>query len=72
MDLLANDGVGVLQDRNTLRRDLADDPHAEAGAGERLTPHDLVGQTELVAETADLVLEQRPQRLDQFQRHVLG
>ena len=25
------------------RRDLADDPHAEAGAGERLAPHDLLG-----------------------------
>ena len=55
-----------------LGRDLADDPHAEAGPGERLAPHHLVGQAELDAEAADLVLEQVAQRLDQLQRHVLG
>ena len=53
-------------------RHLADDPHAQARAGERLAPDDLVGQAELGAEPADLVLEQAAQRLDQLQRHVLG
>ena len=35
-------------DRDLVGRDLADDAHAEPGPGERLAPHDLVGQAELV------------------------
>ena len=45
---------------------------AEAGPGEGLAPHDLVGQAELGADAADLVLEQAPQRLDQLEVHVVG
>ena len=52
--------------------DLAQDAHAQAGPGERLTQHDLVGQAELLAELADLVLEQVAQRFDELQRHVVG
>ena len=40
-----------------------------AGNGWR---HDLRGQAQLLAHPAHLVLEQRPQRLDQLERHVLG
>ena len=42
------------------------------GPGNGWRQHDLVGQAELAAEPAHLVLEQRAQRLDQLQRHVLG
>ena len=68
VDLLANDRVGMLQDRDPLGRDLADDPHRQTRARERLAPDDLVGQAELVAEPAHLVLEQAAQRLDELAR----
>ena len=42
------------------------------GPGERLAPHDLLGQAQLLADLAHLVLEQRPQRLDELEVHVLG
>ena len=71
-DLLAHDRVGLLQDRDLLGRHLADDPHAQPRTGERLAPHDLVGQAELGADRAHLVLEQITQRLHQLERHVLG
>ena len=44
----------------------------EAGTGERLAPHDLLRQSELLADGAHLVLEQQPQRLDQLEVHVVG
>ncbi len=64
---LADDCVSLLQQRHSFRGDLADDPHAEAGPGERLTPHHLVGQAEFEAELADLVLEELAQRLDELE-----
>ena len=42
------------------------------GPGERLAPDDLGGQAELLADQADLVLEQRAQRLDQLELEVVG
>ena len=58
-DLLAHDRVGAAQDLELLVRDVADDAHGEARARERLAVHDLVGQAELGADRAHLVLEQR-------------
>ena len=58
-DLLAHDRVGAPQRLELLVRDLADDAHGEAGARERLAVDDLVGQAELGAHRADLVLEER-------------
>ena len=52
--------------------DLADDADRQAGARERLPPNDLLGQTELAAHRADLVLEQQPQRLDELELQVVG
>ena len=51
---------------------VADDAHGEAGTGERLAPHDLLGQAELLADRAHLVLEQVAQRLDEVELHVVG
>ena len=65
--LLAGDGVRLAEDVEPLVGDLADDPDAEAGAGERVPPDDLGRQAELLADQADLVLEQRAQRLDQLE-----
>ena len=45
---------------------------AEARARERLAPHDLLGQAELLADRAHLVLEQVAQRLDELEVHVVG
>ena len=72
LDLLAHDRIGVLEDLDLLARDVADDAHAETRTGERLTPHDLVGQTELAAHGANLVLEQRAEWLDELEVHVVG
>ena len=69
---LTDDRVGLLQQRHPLRGDLADDPHPETGAREGLAPHHLVGQAELGAEFAHLVLEQLTQWLDEFEFHVVG
>src|SRR4051794_28431273 len=71
-DLLADDGVGLLQDADQLWRHLTDNADAEPGPGERLAPHDLVGKVELRTESAHLVLEQTAQRFDELERHVLG
>ena len=72
VDLVTNDRVGVLQGRDAFWGDLTEDPHAKTRPGERLPEHDLVGQTELFAQLADLILEQIAQWFDQLQRHVLG
>ena len=71
-ELLAGDRVGLAQDVEALAGDLADDPDAEAGAGERVPPDDLGRQAELLADQPDLVLEQRAQRLDQLELEVVG
>ncbi len=51
---------------------LADDPDAEAWAREGLARNDFLGQAELAAHRAHLVLEQQPQRLDEFELQVTG
>ena len=71
-ELLAGDGVGGAQRLEPVVGDLADDPDAEAGPGERLAADDRRGQPELGADLAHLVLEQRPQRLDQRELDVVG
>ncbi len=72
VDLVENDGVGFPEDVESLPGDIADDPHGEPGARERLTPHDLFRQAELLTDRTDLVFEEIPQRLDQRKHHVVG
>ena len=45
---------------------------ARPGPGERLAPDEALGQAELGADGAHLVLEERPQRLDELELQVLG
>ena len=45
---------------------------ARPGPGEGLAPDEALGQAELGADRAHLVLEQRPQRLDELELQVLG
>ena len=71
-ELLAGDGVGPAQDGQAFGGDLADDADAEAGTREGLSPDDLLRHAELEADAPDLVLEQRPQGLDQAELEVVG
>ena len=71
-DLLEEDGVGLAQHVEALPGDLAEDAHGEAGAGKRMAADERLGQAELAAERAHLVLEQLAQRLDQRELHALG
>ena len=45
---------------------------ARPGPGKGWRPTKLVGQAELAAEGADLVLEELAQRLDELELHALG
>src|SRR4051794_36940970 len=71
-ELLAGDGVGLAKDVEPLAVDGADDPDREPGAGERVSPDDVGGQAELLADEAHLVLEQGPERLDELELEVVG
>src|SRR5829696_8450420 len=72
-DLLLEDRVGGAEDVEALPVHLAaDDADRQAGAREGLAPDEALGQAELGADRADLVLEEQPQRLDQLELEVLG
>ena len=62
--------------RRTSRRSLVASPPttrmARPGPRERLAPDQALGQPELGADGADLVLEQRAQRLDELELEVVG
>src|SRR3546814_4345383 len=51
--LFRSDGIGGAEDLQALVGDLANDPDAEARAGERLPPHDRLGQPELEADRSE-------------------
>lgn len=63
-DLFAIDGVGLLDDLDLFRRDLADDADAKAWARERLAIDQMIGNAQLAPCFSHLVLEQETQRLD--------
>ena len=69
--LLADDRVGLAQDPQALGVHGSDDADAEARAGERVPVDDVLGQAQLAADLAHLVLEQRAQRLDQRELQVV-
>ena len=70
--LLAGDRVGVTQNLEAVSGDLADDPDAEAGPRKRLAADDHLGQAELAADRAHLVLEEGAQGLDELELQVFG
>ena len=71
-DLLEQDRIRAAQDREPLLGHLADDADREARPRERLAPDHPLGEPELLADPADLVLEEQAQRLDELHPHVLG
>src|SRR6266540_141796 len=71
-DLLLEDRVRLAEDLEPLVRDLPDDPDREPGPRERLAPDHPLGQAELGAYAPHLVLEQKPERLDELHLLLLG
>src|SRR4029079_2367388 len=69
-DLLEQDRIGPAEHRESLLRDVADDPDREPWAGEGLTPDHALRKAELFADAAHLVLEEEPQWLDELHPHV--
>ena len=72
LELVEEDRVGLAEDLEPRRGHLAQAADGQAGAGERVPPDERVGQAELQAEPADLVLEQVAERLDQLEAELLG
>ena len=72
MQLVEEDRVGLAEDLEPLGGHLAQAADGQAGAGERVPPDQGVGQAELDAQPADLVLEQVAQGLDQLEAELLG
>ena len=72
LHFVRDDRVGAAHQSQARLGDLAEDPHGQAGTGERLPPDELVVEPELLADGAHFVLEQLPQRLDQLEPHALG
>src|SRR5437660_3454597 len=68
-DLLQKDRIGLAQDVELCPSDLAGDADRQTGAGERVALDKPVGQSQLAAQFAHLVLEEFAQRLDQPQFH---
>jgi hypothetical protein len=72
-DLVLEDRVRVAQEVQALLRGLAaHDADRQARAGERLAPDEALGSPSSAPDGADLVLEQRPQRLDELEVQVVG
>ena len=72
-DLVLEDRVGLAEDLEPLLRHLAaDDPDREPWTRERLAPDESLGQAKLGSHGTHLVLEQRPQRLDELELQILG
>ncbi len=69
--LFDEDVVGLAQGLGIVPAYLAEDAHAEAGAGEGVAVDHLGGQAQLDADAAHFVLEQLAQRLDQPEVHVI-
>lgn len=72
LDLFDDDGVGFLQDGDTVGGDFSEDADSETGAGEGLALEDLFGHLQVAADTADLVLEEVAQGLNELELHVFG
>ena len=65
--------VGLLEDLHLLGGDFTDDAHAQTGTGEGLPPDQLMGNAQLLAYPADLILKEARQRLNDVQElYVVG
>lgn len=62
IELLAHDGIGVLEDLELLLIDRADDTDGKTRAREGLTEHDVTRQAQRQTKRADLVLKEAIER----------
>ena len=69
---LDEDVVGFLEDADFLGGDVAEDAHAQAGAGEGMAADEAVGDAEGAANAPHFVLEQQAQRLHELEVHLFG
>ena len=73
LNFLSVDEVGILNDGNFLRGDIADDTYAESGTGERLSEYKMIGNTELKSYSSYLILEEISERLnDLLEINIIG
>src|SRR5207237_4310324 len=70
--LFEEDRVRAPERLETFAIDRSEHPHRETRAGERMPPENVLRDAELGADAADLILEEAPERLDDFERHDLG
>src|SRR5271157_1072409 len=71
LDLFPDDVIRVLQQPDSFRRDLSDDPDGQARPGKRLPVDDIVRHAQSLSDHAYLVLEEFAERLDQPKLHSL-
>lgn len=61
------DVIGLLDDLNALRRDVADDSDRNTWARERVAHDQFLWDTQLAAKAPNFILEELPQGLDQLE-----
>jgi len=71
-NLLDGDGIGFPQSVERFGVHLAENADGEPGAGKRVPAYDGLGEPQLAADLADLILEEVAQGLDERQLHRLG
>ena len=64
LNLIAENGIGFLQNANLLCGDLTDDADAEPRPRERLPPDKFMRDAELFTDCANFILEELCKRLD--------
>jgi len=69
--LLTNDRVGRPKDRQPLVGHLANDPNRQAGPGNGCR-QTIAREPQLEPDRAHLVLEERPERFDEFEVEIVG
>ena len=71
VELLDINGIGTPQDVAIFLFHLAEDAHPKTRAGERVTPDHLMRQTEFFPDRTHLIFKQLPERLQQFELHII-
>src|SRR5579864_5799972 len=71
-DLCNHDVIGLLQQRDALGGDLAEDANGKPGPGEGLALQNLFRHGEVAADAADLVFEKIFERLNELELHLFG
>lgn len=65
-------GIGLLENGNLMRSDIAYDTHSKTGTRERMTANEMLRNTQAAAYGTDLILEQPLERLAELESHLLG